>query len=395
LLAAGFLIAGLVAAVVSGSAEGSWLPLHLALAGAAGIAIGTMLPHFLVSLAAASPAPAWRRRAGIVVLAMGVITAAVGMNSGPRALAAAGGISYIIGLAMTAWTGFAPARAGLGRRAGIVDAAYGLALLNGGASVLLAVLMLLGADSVAGAWVALKPAHAWLNLAGFVSLVIAGTLVHLYPTVIGGRIRVDWTLSVLVLGLGIGAPVVAIGYALETGVVVIVGTLGVVAGAFALVVYAAATWRARGAWRTELAWHRVAISHLNAGIAWFAVGAVAMAWGPLAAGADPAGWQLSRVWGPWVAGWALQVLVGSWTHLLPAVGPGDAVRHSLQRVWLTRGGPVRFVAWNLGTALLSLGAWLSVTPVAIVGAVTVGAAVMGSVGLLVGAVLAGRGADAN
>jgi hypothetical protein len=139
----------------------------------------------------------------------------------------------------------------------------------------------------------------------------------------------------------------------------------------------------------------VAISHLNAGIAWFAVGAVAMAWGPLTSGADPAGWQLGRVWGPWVMGWALQVLVGSWTHLLPAVGPGDAVRHSLQRVWLTRGGLVRLVAWNVGTALVSLGAWLSATPIAILGAVAVGAAVLGSVGLLAGAVVAGRGEDAS
>ena len=390
LLAAAFLFAGLVAVVTSGSAAGSWLPLHLALAGAAGIAIGTMLPHFMVSLAAAAPAPAWRRRAGLTLLSAGVVAAAVGMQAGPRSLAAAGGAAYVIGLAWTAWTGFAPARAGLGRRAGIVDAAYGLALLNGAAAVTIAVLMLLGADPVTGAWLALKPAHAWLNLVGFVSLVIAGTLIHLYPTVIGGRIRVDRTLAVLVLGLGVGAPLAAAGYALDLRLAVTLGAAGVIAAALALIVYAVQVWRVRGAWRTELAWHRVAISHLNAGIGWFAVGALALAWGPLTVGSDPAGWELGRVWGPWVAGWALQVLVGSWTHLLPAVGPGDAVRHAAQRAWLARSGPLRLVAWNLGTALLFVGGWVSPAPIALVGAILVGVTMLASVGLLAGAVLAGR-----
>jgi nitrite reductase (NO-forming) len=385
-LAAGFLFAGLLAAVTSGTTSGSWLPLHLALAGAAGIAIGTMLPHFMVSLAAASPAPALRRRAGLALLSVGVAAAAVGMSSGPRTLAAAGGIAYISGLAVTAWTGFVPARAGLGRRAGIVDAAYGLALVNGAAAVLLAVLMLLSAGAVDADWPALKPAHAWLNLAGFVSLVIAGTLVHLYPTVIGGRIRVDWTLSVLVLGLGVGAPVAAAGYAFDVRAAVTVGALGVIAAAFALIVYAAECWRARGAWRTELPWHRVAIWHLNAGIGWFAVGALAMAWGPLTAGADPAGWQLGRVWGPWVMGWALQVLVGAWTHLLPAVGPGDIAQHAAQRAWLARSGPLRLGAWNVGTALLVVGGWVSATPLALAGAALVGATMLASVGLLAAAV---------
>ena len=38
-----------------------------------------------------------------------------------------------------------------------------------------------------GAWLSLHLALAWFNLVGFVSLVIATTLLHFFPTVVGAR----------------------------------------------------------------------------------------------------------------------------------------------------------------------------------------------------------------
>jgi nitrite reductase (NO-forming) len=388
LLSAGFVAAGIVAWATSGDPSGSWLPLHLALAGGAGIAIGTMLPHFLTSLAAARPARAARRRAGLALLAVGVALAAAGMNGAGPSLAAAGGLLYAAGLLTTAWNGFAPARAGLGRRGGIVDAAYGLALLNGTAAVGLAVLMLGGVGDAPGQWAHLKPAHAWLNLVGFVSLIIAGTLVHLYPTVIGARIRVDRSLAVIVAGLGIGAPVVGLGYAARLDPVADLGVAFVAAGALALGWYAVRCRTGRGAWTTDLAWHRLAEWHFNAAIGWFGVAVLVLGWEPLRHGTDPAGWSLGSIWGPLVVGWALQALVGAWTHLVPAIGPGDAARHAVQRRWLARAALARLIAWNAGVAALSVGAWMAADPLALAGALLVGATMLASLVLLAGAVLA-------
>jgi len=42
-------------------------------------------------------------------------------------------------------------------------------------------------DTVSEAWASIRVWHVWLNLIGFVSLVIATTLLHFFPTVIGER----------------------------------------------------------------------------------------------------------------------------------------------------------------------------------------------------------------
>ena len=42
-----------------------------------------------------------------------------------------------------------------------------------------------GITPIVERWALLKPAHAWLNVIGFLSLVVAATLIHLAPTVVG------------------------------------------------------------------------------------------------------------------------------------------------------------------------------------------------------------------
>ena len=75
------------------------------------------------------------------------------------------------------------------RRHPIVQLTYGVALADLTVGASLAIGFLLGLEPITAHWVALKPAHAWLNVFGFVSLTIAGTLIYLYPTMLGTRIR--------------------------------------------------------------------------------------------------------------------------------------------------------------------------------------------------------------
>jgi nitrite reductase (NO-forming) len=375
MVGAGAFLAAAAVVFVTGIGGGTaWLPLHLALAGGAGLAIAALLPHFTVSLAGARPAPARIRAAGLGLTAAGAIAVAAAFPANAAGGALLGAVAYITGMGVSAYTAFVPARAGLGRRFGVVEAAYGLALANGVLAVAVAMLRLGEVATLegAGAWLSLKPAHAWLNLVGFASLVIAGTLIHLYPTVVGSRIRPRRALLGVVAGVGLGAPVAALGYALGSGPVAVAGALTVAAGAACLVTVALGGWSGRGRWTTDPAWHLLTIGHLSAAIAWFAVGAVILVTGVVAHGAGPAGWSLPRVIGPLVIGWALQALVGAWSHLAPSVGPGDVPRHAAQRRELGRWAAPRLAAWNAGALLVTGGSygpdWMEPTGLALVGA---------------------------
>ena len=48
-------------------------------------------------------------------------------------------------------------------------------------------------------------------------------------------------------------------------------------------------------------------------------------------GGPVAGWSIGVLAVPMVAGWLLQELVGSWTHLVPSVTPGSPADHAAQR----------------------------------------------------------------
>lgn len=381
--AAGFVAA---AALVSVTGGGTWLALHLALAGGAGLAIAALLPHFTVSLAGVRPAPAPVRAAGLALTAGGVVTFALAYPSGAGVVAIVGASAYLAGIAVSAATAFIPARAGLGRRFGIVEAAYALALMNAALAVGLAMLRLGDVVTVGGAWLRLKPAHAWLNLVGFLSLVVAATLVHLYPTVVGSRIRSRPALLGLVAGIGLGAPMTAMGYVVGSALLAQLGAISVVAGAGALATVTLGAWPARGRWTTDAAWHLLTIGHLSAAVAWFGIGTVILATGVVLHGTDPAGWSLARALGPIVLGWALQALVGAWSHLLPAVGPGDAARHAAQRRELGRWAIPRLTAWNAGAGLVAAGA-LGPTQLSSGGLALVGVTLLVSFALLVRALI--------
>src|SRR3990172_2823949 len=69
--AAGFVAAAVIVFLTGFAGSGTWLPLHLALAGGAGLAIAALVPHFTISLAGARPAPGRFRLAGLALIAGG------------------------------------------------------------------------------------------------------------------------------------------------------------------------------------------------------------------------------------------------------------------------------------------------------------------------------------
>jgi nitrite reductase (NO-forming) len=379
---AAFLVSAVVVWLTGVAGDGSWAPLHLALAGGATLAIGALLPYFTTSLSVARPAAAGWRSGSLLLLAGGTTTAVIGVGAGVPGVGAAGAVVFLGGLAGTAATAFIPSRAALRRRGGAVVPGYAAALAEVTVGVSLAGLYLARVPAIVERWDRLEPAHAWLNLVGFVTLTIAATLIHLYPTVVGSRIRSRSVLGLVVGGLAAGPLLVALGYALASDPVARLGAALAILGGAALLLVAVANARPRGRWTTDLAWHRLVIGHLSAGTAWLAMGIGVAGSAVLVSGADPAGWSASRLLGPLLVGCVVQVLIGSWSHLVPAVGPGDVARHAVQRRMLGRWPMARLAALNGGALLIGSGVLAGSAAAVAAGAVLALAAVGIGVALL-------------
>lgn len=393
-IAAVYLVAaaGAALALAAGSPgvpSTQWLPLHLALAGGASTAIAGVMPFFVAALSAGRPAPAALRAGAVALVAVGAALVAthglVAALSWPVPVAAIGGVMYLGGMALTALSVRGSGRGGLMARRPIVTVGYMAALANVGIGATLGTLMVAGWPPVLGDLAAVRSAHAWTNLVGFVSLVILATLLHFLPTVLGTRIVPRRTAAAAVLGVALGSPLVVVGDVSGFAWIAACGAAVTLGGAAALVAEARAVRAARGRWTTDAGWHLLASGGLLAGVAWFALG-TAVASGVVvahAAGLSNAAsaWDSRLVLGPLVVGWAVQVLVASWTHLLPSIGPGGPVEHAVQRVILGRAAAARLAALNLGAALIALGWPPGIGPFVALGAALAGASVVASAAL--------------
>jgi nitrite reductase (NO-forming) len=381
-LAAGFMLAALVAFATPVVREGHWAGIHLSMAGAALVAVGAFLPHFAVTLAGTRPEPAPLRLAGILSLAGGAALVVTGILASVTTVTVTGAVLLWLGLAVTGWTAFRPRHEPLARRHPIVRMAYAGALVEVAIGISLPVLLVLGWQPAVSGWVHLKVAHVWLNLFGFLSLTIVATLVYLLPTIVGARIRSTLALPVLVVGSISGPPLVALAALLDLDSLAVAGGLLTTMGAGALTLYAFDVWRRRGTWTTDPGWHRVAMLHPSAAIGWYLVATTVATYGLLADGVAPGGWALGPLVMPLVAGWALQVLVGAWTHLLPAVAVTDPARRATMRATLGRWATARLAAWNAGVLLAWAGLGAQVLPLALAGVAAFSLAAFASVALV-------------
>ena len=385
-----FVAAAALAAVVAVASDGnSWAALHLALAGAATVAIGAFMPHFAITLAGTRASPSSHRIASLSLIALGSLLAVLGVTLIGGAWAAAGSALVVLGLGGVAWHTFAPLREPLARRHPVVAAAYGTALLELATGVVLGGMGAAGVPAVTDNWALLRPAHAWLSLFGAISLTIFGTLVYLAPTVYGARIRAGRALIAGVVGIGLGPILTAGAFVLDSRPAVLGGVALTVIGAFGQIGYLLDSRRRRGPYTSEHAWRSVAVGHLLAGPFWFAAAAV-VALIDVALGRGLAGWSIGLLALPLVAGWMLQELVGSWTHLVPSVTPGGSADHARQRRHLAVAARPRLVAWNLAVALAWGGLAFNLAPIAFIGLALLVASVVVAVAALARSLTAGR-----
>lgn len=368
-----------------------WLPLHLLLAGAAGTAICGVLPFFAAALSAGPPPDVRVRAIALSLVSGGGLAIASRALDAPAWLPILGGSAFVLGIGITAVMAVRAGTSGLATRRPIVTLAYVVALLDVMVGGSLAIFMLLGNPSVTGGWERLRPAHAWLNVIGFVSLVITGTLLHLLPTVAGTRIVIGRPGRIAVWGLVAGPPLIAAGL-LAAGLtgaqavgdlLVRLGSLVTLAAAMALSMEVGGIVGRRGRWTSDPGWHRLATGSLAAGVAWYVVGVSVAAGQALVSGATPGAWHTELVAFPLGAGWILQVIVGAATHLIPAIGPGGPAGHAVRRGVLGRGASVRLAALNAGVAALWLGTLFGIELLLLPGALLLAVSAATDLGLLV------------
>jgi len=353
-LAVGFLALAVATALLPAADRvGLWLPIHLALAGAATTAIAGVMPFFSAAIATSQPVAARLRWSSVAAVALGAATVTLGFSNGALTVAAVGGTLFSFGVVLVGYATLVPFRRGLGPRGGIVAVGYAAALAMVLVGAIIATLFVAGWRPVLEAWGYLKPAHAWLNLVGFVSLIIATTLLHFFPTVIGARIQRVPAAYATTLGIAAGAALVGLGFGVRSDLIARVGAVLVAVGAVALAVYAAQVWRTRARWTGDHGWHVFAMGGLVSAITWFELGMLAAVSRILAHGATPVAVSLDMLAGPLIAGWMGLAVLASATHLVPSVGPGDPHEHARQRVLLGRWAAARLIVANLGVTALS------------------------------------------
>jgi hypothetical protein len=387
-----FLGAALASTILPVSVRlGAWLPLHLALAGGATTAIAGVMPFFSAALAAAPPASAWLRTLSVGLVVAGAWAVAVGVAGHISGLAVGGGSAFVAGILLTGVAAVAPLGQGLGPSRGLVTAGYVAALGSVAVGASLAIVFLAGWTPLVTAWAGARAIHAWLNLVGFVSLVIATTLLHFFPTVVGARIVRRRSATVVVVGIAGGTALVAADGLLGSSALTRLGALMAMAGALGLAGYAWQTWQARARWTSDAGWHRFAMGGLGSAIGWLQVGVGIAAIRALALGADPTAWAFDAVAAPLVVGWVGLAIVASATHLIPAVGPGTPVDHARQRSLLGRAATIRLAVIDAGVVVLAFGLPLRSEPATVVGTALVALGFAATAGLAAAAVGVGLG----
>jgi nitrite reductase (NO-forming) len=326
---------------------GIWLPLHLALAGAVSVSIAGAMQNFALTLTAAPAPPRWIVVGQFASVNLGAALVAIGYPTRRPGLVAAGGTLFVAAAVVLGWLVVRARRIGLNRRHGQPIAMYlaaVAAVLVGGS---LGALIGGGLVDDPRVWLALRGAHLSLNVLGWASLTIAGTLVTLLPTVL--RVRMPaWHGAATGIALASGAFGIGLGLATRSTRLATLAAAVFAAGALGL------AWMVSRVLRTPRRWHApVAARHLLFAIAWFVLGSLALPFA-LAGGSTSLAAFRRPFLAMFVVGWVIQTLLGAWQYLLPMAHPGhpDARRRELLAIEF--GGTFQVVAMNAGIALLAL-----------------------------------------
>ncbi|MFG2042457.1 hypothetical protein [Dactylosporangium sp. NPDC048998] len=328
--------------------QGRWLLVHLLLLGAVTNAVLVWGAHFAAAILRTAAPPDRRGEAArLVMLNAGVLGVLAGGSAGPAWLGVAAAALVFAAIGAHLWDLAVRLRRALPARFAVTVHYY------------LAACVAVLAGIPAGAWMLLadddrRPRlllfHAHVNLLGFVTLTVLGTLLTLWPTVLRTRMHhgaASATGKALPLGLA-GLACLGVGTLAWWPVLAAAGLALFAAAAVLVALPAAATARQRPP-ASFATWS------IAAGLCWLPV---ALAWDAVALltahSAATAADRFDTVLLPLGGGFVAQVLLGALSYLLPMAlggGPGP-VRERTARMdahW-----PQRLTMTNLALAVYLL-----------------------------------------
>lgn len=321
-----------------------WLMIHLVLLGAVSHSILVWSQHFADALLRTRPRARsveqlWVR---LAVLNTGAVLVVVGVVAGRWWVTATGGVAIVVAAGLHSVLLARQVRASLPARFGATVRFYvvAAALLPFG----VAVGAVLARDTSIAAHERLHIAHVLVNVLGWVGLTVLGTLVTLWPTVVGARIE-QAKAALAMRALPVLAPGViaaALGAAGDQRHVLVAGLTAYLVGVGMVLVSVVSAARAR----PPVTYAALSIA---AGVVWWCGCLVVMVWraatgstwGELAGAFDSVAPFLA-------AGFAAQLLIGALSYLVPvALGGGPASARVAHREF-DRGAHVRLVVINAG-----------------------------------------------
>ncbi|MET7396266.1 multicopper oxidase domain-containing protein [Dactylosporangium sp. NPDC005572] len=341
---AGIVVVGFVHPVL---AQWRWLAIHLLLLGAVSNAIVIWSVQFTAAVLRV-PTPERRREAvRLALLNAGVVAVLAGGGLGLPWVGVAGAVAVFTAIvAHLCWLR-TQLRAALPARFTVTVHYYlaaAVALLSG---IPAGAWMLVDDDTVRSRLVLF---HAHINLLGWVTLTVLGTVLTLWPTVLRTRMA-DGAVTAARTALPAavtGLLLLAVGVLTWWPVLAVAG-LAVTAAAVLLVLRPAVQVARRKPPMSFAAWS------LAAGGGWLLIAlgtdAICLA---TATGADAAVDRFGAVLVPLLAGFAAQTLLGALTHLLPVALGGGPARVRAAIAVLERYGPQRVITANLALALFLL-----------------------------------------
>ena len=337
--------------------QSRWLLIHLLLLGAVTNAILVWSAHFAAAILR-SPAGARRRgeAARLVLLNLGVLAVLVAGSAGPAWAGVVGAAVVFASIGLHLGALVTRLRRALPARYAVTVHYY------------LAAALALLAGVPAGAWMLVvdddqRPRlllfHAHVNLLGWVTLTVLGTLLTLWPTVLRTRM-VDGAARATTRGLPLclaGLVCLSAGTLAWWPVLAAAG-LALFAGAALLVVVAAVATARQRPPASFAAWSIAAgLGWLLAALTW---DAVMLLTAPKAADAAD---RFGAILIPLGGGFVAQVLIGALCYLLPVVLGGGPAAVRARATRLDAHWPQRITTTNLALAvyLLPVGAYVRIT----------------------------------
>jgi nitrite reductase (NO-forming) len=335
----------------AGERLGWWLPLHLALIGAATqLIVGGQI--MFSSTLGMAPEPSGRAiRAQLVLLNVGAASIVAGRVWSVDVLLALGALSLLTGVTWGAVTADNCWKKGLGSRFAVTRTFYRLAVLSFINGALMGAAMALG--FLNNSYAEHKAAHLAFNLMGFAGLTVLGTAVTFLPMLLRVRAPATRSLKVVPWLVAGGILCVGVGLSFSRPLVSAAGAVLILSGFIPFVSLVRKMLEMPRRRRIP-----VSALHILCGLAWFLVTLVAQVY-VLGTG------NLIDLRDLWVVGLALgfviQAILGAWAFLIPMTRPAEGELRRRELVVFELGARTQVVAYN-GGLIAMLGGYLGWFP---------------------------------